>query len=481
MANLEKDGKIIITDINADRDRQQNLVKYQRLLATSFGNYATIKMSLNFFTLKEMVSDMDSERKPEIETYLATIEKALDDTVLSENKVSEEIIQSIVDIRESVKKKMQIFTAFTDSLQIFEYILKRKEPALKDELEEYVDAEALADKMFSFVFSERDKVLINTRIQEFIAELPVRMTKQRFYDIMSTSLNIYKGGEKSAVKAFAETLTDAALISKPEGFETSFPDLYSLYKELETTDYKDLSLLAYEELMDKIAKATEDINASVTDYLMLQDVINDTLVILYTGNLLEKKYLGESYETSVSILKQIIAAEDIYKAAEEFDELFVKLEGAQESAYSDLSFLDGNLDSIYKDYKIPYEDDREISENFKLLLKCDKLSSNSLFMDLDEDFTVISEVTDDAYLAELKNELFKQFDEKFANVSKFEKRAVMSKVLSMMPVFFNSQEEIRSYFSYALSACGDDSELTACSREIEDIILEGGADKAFDF
>lgn len=233
--------------------------------------------------------------------------------------------------------------------------------------------------------------------------------------------------------------------------------------------------------MDKIAKATEDINASVTDYLMLQDVINDTLVILYTGNLLEKKYLGESYETSVSILKQIIAAEDIYKAAEEFDELFVKLEGAQESAYSDLSFLDGYLDSIYKDYKIPYEDDKDISENFKLLLKCDKLSSNSLFMDLDEDFTVISEVTDDAYLAELKNDLFNKFDEKFANVSKFEKRAVMAKVLSMMPVFFNSQEEIRSYFSYALSACGDDSELTACSREIEDIILDGGLDKAFEF
>ena len=102
--------------------------------------------------------------------------------------------------------------------------------------------------------------------------------------------------------------------------------------------------------------------------------------------------------------------------------------------------------------------------------KCDKLTSTSLFIDLDEDVTVVLDPTDDEYLAELKEELFADFDKRFADISKFEKRSIMSKVLSMMPVFFNTQQEIKDYFEYALSCCGDDSELTACSRIIEGII-----------
>lgn len=470
MENMEKDIKIVVTDIKADRDRKANIVKYQDILATAFGNYATIKLSLNFFTLKEMVNDIDSERKPEIEGYIKDIETALLDTVLSGKEVGCELIDKISAIREAVTKKMKIFTSYTDALQIYDHILDRKKPLLTNDLEEYVDTDALAAEMFNFVFADKDKVMVNTKIQEFIAELPVRMTKQRFYDIMSTSLNIYKGGEKRAVRSFADTLLEAALISKPEGFNELYPDLYKVYEELSHADYKEISVAEFESLTDKMYKASEDINEAVTDYLMLEEVINDALIILYTGNKLKREYLGEEYETAAIILKKIIEADDIYKAAEEFDPLFVKLEGAQENAYSTLSFIDGKLDEIYKDYRDEFADDKDITDGFSLLLKCDKLTSTSLFIDLEEDVTVILDPTDDEYLAQLKEELFAEFDKRFADISKFEKRSIMSKVLSMMPVFFNTQQEIKDYFEYALSGCGDDSELTACSRIIEGII-----------
>ena len=470
MENMEKDIKIVVTDIKADRDRKANIVKYQDILATAFGNYATIKLSLNFFTLKEMVNDIDSERKPEIEGYIKDIETALLDTVLSGKEVGCELIDKISAIRDAVTKKMKIFTSYTDALQIYDHILDRKKPLLTNDLEEYVDTDALAAEMFNFVFADKDKVMVNTKIQEFIAELPVRMTKQRFYDIMSTSLNIYKGGEKSAVRSFADTLLEAALISKPEGFNDLYPDLYKVYEELSHADYKEISVAEFESLTDKMYKASEDINEAVTDYLMLEEVINDALIILYTGNKLKRQYLGEEYETAAIILKKIIEADDIYKAAEEFDPLFVKLEGAQENAYSTLSFIDGKLDEIYKDYRDEFADDKDITDGFSLLLKCDKLTSTSLFIDLEEDVTVILDPTDDEYLAQLKEELFAEFDKRFADISKFEKRSIMSKVLSMMPVFFNTQQEIKDYFEYALSGCGDDSELTACSRIIEGII-----------
>ena len=46
----------------------------------------------------------------------------------------------------------------------------------------------------------------------------------------------------------------------------------------------------------------------------------------------------------------------------------------------------------------------------------------------------------------------------------------MAKVLSMVPVFFNTRDEIKEYFLYALENCRDDSELTAFSRILHEMI-----------
>ena len=49
---------------------------------------------------------------------------------------------------------------------------------------------------------------------------------------------------------------------------------------------------------------------------------------------------------------------------------------------------------------------------------------------------------------------------------------MMAKVLATMPVFFDSQDEIKEYFVSALSGCGDNSELKACENIVNDIMLQ---------
>lgn len=65
---------------------------------------------------------------------------------------------------------------------------------------------------------ENDKVVINTRIQQFVAQLPVRMTKQRFYDILSNSFKIYKNGEKQSLIDFVEAIKEAASFREARRF-----------------------------------------------------------------------------------------------------------------------------------------------------------------------------------------------------------------------------------------------------------------------
>ena len=223
-------------------------------------------MSLNLFTMYEMSEEIDLERREEIEDYIDTINAAiravyvdgLSDDGSSDARSSESLtdhIDAITEIRAKITAKMKVLTAYTDAFEIFEYILNSREPLVLDTVDETIDTDALAENMYQFVFSENDKMLVNTRIQEFIAQLPVRMTKSRFFDIITNSLQIYRGGEQTSVDDFAQTIRDAALLDPPTGFETEYPALNEIYKAFKAADYLHLDKAGYDDLSDKL---TED-------------------------------------------------------------------------------------------------------------------------------------------------------------------------------------------------------------------------------
>lgn len=467
---MKKTGKILLTDIKADRNREENIGKFQQLLGTAFTKYAAIKLSLNYFTMLEMIEDMEEGRKEEIQNYMDSIKLALKQTVLSGKAVTDIEISDVTKIRDRVIYKMKILTAYTDALEIYEYILNRREAEVKGEAEEYIDTEALADAMFRYVFADNDKLVVNSKIQSFIGQLPVRMTKNRFFDIIANTLSIYKGSEKEAVDDFIETLFGAALIDLPEGFETEYRDLYDIYQTLKETDYKTLTMETYIKLTGLLDAASVLINNAVTDYLMLQEIINDALVLLLTGNLSDAAYLDRKYEAAAAILNGIMDADDIYEASCDFDSLFEELMGAQEEAYEVLAFLDGALYDLNSTYGDMYG--AELRENFDRLAKADRLTSSSLFIDMNKEISVVNNAADEAFINQRKDYTIQKFRELFQTVTKTEQRSIMAKVLSVMPVFFNSQQEIKDYFEYTLSRCGDDSELTACERIINDLMSE---------
>ncbi len=467
---MKKQGKILLTDIRADRNREESLIQFQKLLATAFTKYAAIKLSLNYFTMTEMVEDMEADRKAEVQEYILGIRNALKQTVLSEGSVSQAVTEEISGIRDRITYKMKILTAYTDALEVYEYILNRKEAEVKGTAEDFIDTDALAGEMFRYVFSDQDKLLINSKIQSFVAQLPVRMTKNRFYDIIANTLSIYKGGEKAAVNDFLDSLFSAALIDVPEGFETEYRDLYDIYQTLRQADYKNLTLEEYSRLTGLLEAASVIINNAVTDYLMLQEIVNDVLILLYTGNLVDSAYLDRKYQAAITILNGILDAEDIYAASCDFDSLFEELLGAQEEAYEELSFLEANLQELKDTYEAVYPG--TISDGFAQLMKADRLTSSSLFMDVDRDFTVVEEAADEAFINDRRDYAVERFGEKLRDCSKLEQRSIMAKILAMLPVFFNSQQEIKDYFEYTLSRCGDDSELTACERIIREMMEE---------
>jgi len=480
---MKTTGKKLMTYIQADKDREDNILKYQRLLGTAFNDYSTIKLSMNLFTLYERIADLLDTESPdedmmqvrdEMEQYINTLSFSLRN-VFVDKKPDASLISDITSIRDKITADMKLLTFYVDAYEIYEYILNRKEPKFRDEELTEIDSAQLAETMFDFVFAEDDKLLINTRIQDMIAQLPVRMTKSHFFDIISNSLMIYRGGEKKSVDGFIESIRDAALLDEPKGLSDRYASLYEFYKELRSVNYESIDEDTVSSLSDKISENADKISAICSDYMMMTEVINDILVVLYTEGLKDSSYLDDRYDTASTIISSIVTATDIYEASAGFDELFVKLEGAQEDAYETLASLNANFDDLYNTYYEMYEGD--IQNAFDNLSKVDRLTSTSLFMDIENSgLSVVVDEADEIYINEEKNSLVEDFKAHFEKLGKSERRSVMAKVMSLMPVFFNTKQEIKEYFEYALSSCSDLAEMTACKELIDDLIIYDSRD-----
>ena len=454
---LRKEAKILLTDLAADRNREDNLKKYTEMTASAFSSYARIKLSMNLFTLSETELEKEAEGGERNEDYwiVRNAVKSITDGVPTET------MRITKELRDLITARMKVLTAYTDFFEQHEYILNRKEAGILGQTEE-VSPEQLAEEAFSYVFSDQDKMVVNTRIQSVVEQLPVRMTKQRFYDILSEAIALYKGGELSVAKDFIHSISDAALLTLPEGFDETYPELKSIRDFFDSVTYKDLDEAEYLHLNDELDRVTEVMEEKATRDLLLQEIVNDILIVQLTAPFISKEYTDDRAATAEEVLGMIVS-DKADLSAEQFDRWFLSLEGAQEEAYETLLALEGSLEAFSPELDEAAAD---------ALRQADLLTSTSLFMDLDrKEITVVEEKAEESVLEEMKKTLFAQFDEAFSKLSKEEKRSRMAKVLSMVPVFFNSRDEIREYFLYALENCRDDSELTAVSHIIRSMML----------
>jgi len=453
---LRKEAKVLLTDLSADRDREENLKRYTGITAAAFSAYAGIKLSMNYFTLREMEQEalLQGEERDEDSWAVQSAVKSL------EGEHPEQEIEKTRELRDRITTRMKVLTAYTDFFEQHEYILNRKEAGILGNVEQ-VSLEQLADEAFAYVFSDQDKMVVNARIKAIVEQLPVRMTKQRFYDILSQAIELYKGGELKSVQDFIRSVRESALLTLPEGFDTIYPDLSASRELFDSVTYKDLDEKEYQHLTTELDRLTEDMEQRATRDLLLQEIVNDILILQLTAPYVAAEYMDDHAEVAAEALREI-AKEEAELPAEDFDRYFLALEGAQEDAYETLLVLEGCLE----DYLPELEEDAA-----EALRQSDLLTSTSLFMDLKgADITVVETKAEEGEIETLKSKLFEDFDAAFAGLSKEEKRSRMAKVLSMVPVFFNSRDEIREYFLYALENCRDDSELTAVSQIIRDII-----------
>lgn len=465
---MKNDLKKLVTDIGRGENLDENLKRYLSSVNEQYNYYATVKLSMNYYTLCEMLSE--DEVSEDIKTYVDTIKSVLLRYVIADSDVRAEDIDSIDGIRRSIEAKMQILTAIADGYEIYEYILNRVEAGIKNTAAE-VDIDKLVARTYNYIFSEDDSVVINSKLQLVMAQLPVRMTKNKFYDVVTNTLSIYKGGDKKAVNDFVDMLRKTIQLTIPDGFDSEYPKLYELYESLRQTDYKTIDETAYDSLTEKLADAALFIENESTLLVLLQEIVNDTYAILLSNHIKAVNSVKPGYKAAVDIIKACTGKDKPDMMSDSVMSSFMSIEGVQEDILESVLILETARESMLTS-KADSIDKLGLTEAFKKLDKLDKLLSTSLFASLDDTCPGEDETADNDYIMQLREDFVDDLSKLFENNKMVVNRSIMCKLLSVMPIFLNSTKEIKEYLKYALANCRDDSELTACSRLLDEIIEE---------
>lgn len=475
---MYNEDKKLITDINRKKDLDINLGKYADVMMKADFEYACQKFTLNYFTVKEMLEDKEIADDPYIFEAIMAINRLTGKYVTGDAvEVSEEDFALIQSVRDRITAKMKILTSYTDAFELYEYLLNRREfeftenqiDEIEDAFDSY-DAEQFAEEIFQYLFSDGDKVIINAKIQSVVEQLPLRMTKNRFYDIIGQTLSIYNGSERGSLNDFVEMIETTALLKLPEDFEKEYSGLYEAYQMLKEGDYAKLTYEGYRTLSTVLDKSATFLNDVVSEYLMLIELVNDLYSMMLACSV--KDQLSEDCRHAIKIIRIV------YEALEANDEIppesydmLMTMEGIQEQAGEYKMLLES---SIYDIVSANHEDlvRLGLEDRYRVLETLDKLLSGSMFVDINDISTYDMTLADSEYIIGLKDVLIEKFASLFAENSVAVNRGIMAKILSNIPVFFNSQQEIKDYIEYSLNHCNNRSELKAAYIVIREMMEE---------
>lgn len=460
-----KDLNYFAQEIIKGRNPETNLERYSAGMAALYHGLAYIKLSMNYYTVYEMHRDgvCEDARLEELLARFHDLAGALPAGSLTTAPVEQ--------LRNELIAVMEVVTAYVDRFRIYEYVLNRIEyrfTTQKPDLTYYNTH--LTNDLMHYILSDQDQVVIHSKISAVVEQLPMRLTRQKFYEYLREAFSLYHGAQKGTVEDFAYALRTTAMAYAPDGFDHMFPQLYDLYRLLAEADYTGLDEAAFRRLSDALKLGVEKVTACADSFVLLTQMVND----LYTIVLTQPVALGPVAETAAAqaVIADIAACSGKGAAVPETKVLahFMQFEGKQERILSVLSQCDHAVSYALQQYPSELETYGQ-RQAYEILETTMKLQSGSDFMALKTEPSK-AEVAPDDYADQVCEALISRLDELFQQLAQPVRRAVMAEVLAQLPVFFQRPEEIHAYINVSLLQCRDAAEQTAVMEILKMIMAD---------
>ncbi len=486
-----KDLDAISSKVSKGQNLNTHLEKYGRSMASLYHALSLIKLSMNYYTVCDIYYDTLDKKTYDNDLYAKFYNRF--HICIQQYLVNQIDIEQLKIMRQDVINLMNRVVSLIDQLRIYEYVMNRVEYRFKDKKEypfdkEYYDT-YLTNDVIHYIFSEKDNVVVNSKIAQIVGQLPMRLSKNRFFSYVREAFSLYHGAQKGSIDDFEYSIRSTAMlsVSKKQADHTAIDEHYfDEYKKimdiLANADYKTMDTAAYYKLDKELKIGIEKINNFSDNMVLLAQLVND----LYTAVLMEPYSIGSTTQTILA--KEIISIinnqcfvsqtdgssnNDIFyyrKSFEEIADKFVAFEGIQENILSIVEKNEYVLDDawdIYKD-KLEAFGVKELFESLKIVTK---LQSGSDFVVLENDASY-DEIPDNSYADTVCEHLIDDMQQAFKVLGQPVKRAVMATVFSQLPVLFNNTDEIQNYINMSLIQCSDEAEQMAVV-EILKSMMEG--------
>ena len=471
-----KDLSYVASEITKEKNLEMNLPKFANSMMSLYNGLAYVKLSMNYYTYYDMLSDKEYENTDlaKIKAFLERLNTIIEKEVINEGSVEtlEESIIETDNIRNEIIKIMEVVTSYVDRLKIYEYILNRVEFKFsKEEFDEEYYMNDLTNDLMHYILADKDSMVTNGKIAEIIGQLPIRLSKNKFFDYISGSFSLYRGAQKGTIDDFVYALRTTAMLDQPEGFESGFQDVNNIYNDLKNADYKNLTQEEYKTLADKLLIATQTMSNTSDLFVILIQLVNDVYTII-----LSKMYAFNNVD-EINKSKYVIKSTLEGFNGNEYDsddekiiDCFTGFEGKQEKIITVTIANEYVIDYVLKNQSATLQSIM-LEKAYNALSIIFKLQSGSDFIAL-YDSTDKQEIASNDYVDMAFNSLIAELETLFKDSSQIINRAVMSTVLSQLPVFFNNIDEIQRYINSSLIQCSDKAEKMACV-EVMNLLMNG--------
>jgi hypothetical protein len=460
----------MIKEINDGKNLEEYLPQYANKYMYYNYQYSLLRLTMDYYILYEIISEGENSYINQTKDMVGFINGIIGKVFSKEYKIesSAVVMKELDAVRNEIIKKMQILTSYTDKLQIYEYVLNRKEFIFKEELLD-INEDVFVRKLIHYIFDSKDNVVINENIKEVVGQLPIRMTKTKYFDLIKESLSVYIGSDKSSVESYIYMLKTSGMLHHPDGEREHFLGFSQLLQELEETNFNGITKEKHRNLFDRIQVAAEEITDITDLFVRLQEIVNN----LYTFVLSESYIMEPEKEVTVTCkeiiieINQLFGEEQYKKMPESLEEKLYVLEGQQEKVYSDSILFSSLLNEIQiNHYKLV--ESLMLGKIFERLYLIEKLLSPSIFIDLGEKQN--QEQADETYINQIIGGLILELTALFKNNQQCVNRAVMANTISKMPIFFDSSENVVQYIKNSMELCHDQAEKYACIHILNEIM-----------
>ncbi|MDE7325005.1 MAG: hypothetical protein K2N63_01800 [Lachnospiraceae bacterium] len=456
---------------------------FERELSTFFREAASVNhvfagtsFLMQFFSFYEGMADGERSLCGETLSIWREICRIAKDNFLGEfdADLREKSVLTLSGLRGTVTRKMEVLTAYTDRFSLYEYILNRVEPRFEEEIILPEDDEA-AREILRYIFMEKDNLLVNTRIQQMLSQLPVRMGRGKFEDLVRGGFENYNGMDTGAVDDFVYRILSVAGLYEPEGMGEYFPEFTHSLGILKETDLKQVQKEEYKEAQELFTRTAEAVRVLTDDYYSLMELINLLFAWLLNYPYADKDAVGETQELT-PLLKELCEKGLAKREAEKFAAvsgecaaLLQKTEGVLEEFTPKLQKAQAAL-SKFTGKEQESVQAMMLGQEYACLKTSVLLVGGSLFADLSEGGE--PKTADRSYLKQAADSLMEKLLAAFSAQPAIMNRAMIAAVLGELPVFFGSQNEVMDYVRTSLAGCHEKAEKAAGIRLMRKLMEE---------